>query len=127
MNIQNYDGATWIDQVNNKKFFGIYLASGTYFNLSPSTALTNGKAFNPDLNNSGYKSDQYVQLITDGATETDPAKLKDTYSQMNDLLLDEAFVFLITISPPNYLAAANVMGVQWTAHESPWYVNTWLA
>ena len=127
MNIQNYDGATWIDQVNNKKYFGIYMASGTYFNLSPSTALTNGKAFNPDLNNSGYKTDQYVQLITDGATETDPARLKDTYSQLNDLLLDEAFVFLITISPPNYLAAANLMGVEWTAHESPWYVNAWLA
>ena len=46
MNIKNYDGATWLDQVNGRKFFGIYMASGTYFNLSPSTAFTNGKAFN---------------------------------------------------------------------------------
>jgi len=127
MNIKNYDGATWLDQVNGRKFFGLYMASGTYFNLSPSTALTNGKAFNPTLNNSAYKSDRYVQLITTGATETDPAKLKDAYSQLNDLLLDEAFVFLITISPPTLLAKSNIQGIAWTAHESPWYVNTWIA
>ena len=104
------------------------MASGTYFNLSPSTAFTNGKAFNPDLNNSGYKSDQYVQLITDGATETDPDKLKTAYSQeLNDLVLDQDFVFLITVSPPLLLAKSNVQGIQWTAHESPWYSDVWLA
>ncbi|HEY1291917.1 MAG TPA: ABC transporter substrate-binding protein [Chloroflexota bacterium] len=127
MNIKQYDGATWIDQVNNRKFNGIYFASGTYFNLSPSTAFTNGKAFNPDLNNSAYKSDKYVSLITTGATETDPAKLKAAYSQLNDLVLDENFVFLITVSPPLMLAKSNVQGIQWTAHESPWYGDVWLA
>jgi len=127
MNIKNYDGATWLDQVNGRKFNGVYFASGTYFNLSPSTAFTNGKAFNPDLNNSAYKTEKYTQLITTGATETDPAKLKDAYAQLNDLVLDESFVFLITISPPTMLAKANVRGIEWTAHESPWYVNTWLA
>jgi len=127
MNIKNFDGATWIDQVNGRKFFGIYMASGTYFNLSPSTALTNGKAFNPTLNNSAFTSDTYVQLITTGATETDPAKIKSAYSQLNDLLLDEAFVFLITISPPTLVAKSNIQSIAWTAHESPWYVNTWIA
>ncbi len=127
MNIRNIDNATWLDQVNGRKFNGIYMASGTYFNLSPSTAFTNGKAFNPDLNNSAFKSDQYVQLITQGATETDPAKLKQVYSQLNDLVLDESFVYLITISPPTYLARTNVQGVHWTAHESLWYADAWLA
>ncbi len=127
MNIQQYDGATWLDQVNNRKFNGIYFASGTYFNLSPSTAFTNGKAFNPDLNNSGFKSDEYVSLITTGATETDPAKLKAAYSELNDLVLDQNFVWLITVSPPLMLAKSNVQGIQWTAHESPWYGDVSLA
>ncbi|HEY3059880.1 MAG TPA: ABC transporter substrate-binding protein [Chloroflexota bacterium] len=127
MNIRNYDGATWLDQVNGRKFNGVYFASGTYFNLSPSTAFTNGKAFNPDLNNSAYKTEKYTQLITIGATETDPAKLRDAYAQLNDLVLDESFVFLITVSPPTMLAKATVQGIEWTAHESPWYVNTWLS
>jgi peptide/nickel transport system substrate-binding protein len=127
MNIKNYDGATWLDQVNGRKFFGIYMASGNYFNLSPSTALTNGKAFNPTLNNSGFTSARYAELITTGATSSDPAKLEDTYSQLNDLLLDEAFVFLITVSPPMLLAKSTIQGIAWTAHESPWYVDTWIA
>jgi peptide/nickel transport system substrate-binding protein len=127
MNIKNLDAGTWIDQVNGRKFNGVYFAAGTYFNLSPSTAFTNGKAFNPDLNNSGFKSDTYVQLITIGATETDPAKLKAAYSQLNDLLLDEVFVFPISIAPPLLLARSNVQGIHWTAHESPWYAETWIA
>jgi peptide/nickel transport system substrate-binding protein len=126
MNIKNLDGATWIDQVNGRKFNGIYFAAGNYFNLSPSTAFTNGKAFNPDLNNSGFKSDTYVQLISTGATESDPTKLKAAYSQLNDLFLDESFAFMVTIAPPLMLARANVQGIQWTAHESPWYSDVWL-
>ena len=91
------------------------------------TAFTNGKAFNPDLNNSAFKSDRYVELIGIGATETDPAKLKQAYGELNDLVLDEAFVFLITVSPPTLLVTSKVQGIAWTAHESPWYVDTWLA
>ena len=37
--------------------------------------------------------------------------------------LDEAFVFLVTISPPTLLAKSNIQGITWTAHESPWYVE----
>ena len=40
MNIRNIDNATWLDQVNGRKFNGMYMASGTYFDLSPSTAFT---------------------------------------------------------------------------------------
>jgi ABC-type transport system substrate-binding protein len=127
MNIKNYDGATWLDQVNGRKFNGAYFASGTYFNLSPSTALTNGKAFNPDLNNSAFSSERYRQLITTGATETDAARIRAAYSELNDLILDESFVFFVTVAPPTLLAKSSVQGIEWTAHESPWYVNTWLA
>jgi peptide/nickel transport system substrate-binding protein len=127
LNIKNLDGATWLDQVNNRKYNGIYFATGTYFNLSPSTALTNGKAFNPSNNNSGYTSEKYAALITAGASETDPAKLKEIYNQLNDILLEDAFVWMVTIAPPTLLARTNVQGVQWTAHESPWYVDTWIA
>ena len=67
------------------------------------------------------------QLIAIGATESDPARLKEAYSQLNDLVLDEAFVHFISVSPPSLLARSNVHGITWTAHESPWYVDTWLA
>ncbi|MBV8087209.1 MAG: ABC transporter substrate-binding protein [Chloroflexi bacterium] len=128
MNLKDMDSATWVDQVNNRKWFGEYFAAVTYVHLSPSTALTNGKAFNPQLNNSGYTSDKYVQLINDAATTTDLNQQKALYSQMNDLLLDESFVaFVAPTTGSSYIATQKVQGISWTAHESPWYVDTWLA
>ncbi len=128
MNLKDMDSATWVDQVNHRKWFGVYFASITYAHLSPSTTLTNGKAFNPQLNNSGYTSDTYVQLISDAAQEQDLAKQRALYSQMNDLLLDESFVgFVAPTTSSSYIANAHVKGIAWTAHESPWYTETWLS
>ncbi len=128
MNIVAYDSATWVDQVNKRKFNGLYFAQTPYCNLSPSTALTNGKGFNPQLNNSGFTSDTYVQLINAAASEKNAARQKTIYAQLNDLLLDESFAIFVTPSPASSLVAAtNVHAIEWTAHESPIYTNTWLA
>ncbi|MBV8083332.1 MAG: ABC transporter substrate-binding protein [Chloroflexi bacterium] len=128
LNIRDLDNATWLDLVNNRKYNGVYFASGTYFNLSPGTALTSGKAFAPSSNNSGFKTDQYVNLVAAATTETDPAKQKQIYSQLNDLILDESFAMLITqATGSTYIARSGVNNLVWTAHESPWYVDTWLA
>ncbi|HEY2596626.1 MAG TPA: ABC transporter substrate-binding protein, partial [Chloroflexota bacterium] len=127
MNLKDMDSATWVDQVNHRKWFGFYWAPVTYVHLSPSTTLINGKAFNPQLNNSGFTSDRYVQLINDASTETDLAKQRALYSQMNDLLLDESFVaFVAPTTSSSYVASARVKGIAWTAHESPWFTETWL-
>jgi peptide/nickel transport system substrate-binding protein len=128
MNLKDMDSATWVDQVNNRKWFGVYWAAVTYAHLSPSTALVNGKAFNPQLNNSAFTSDRYVQLINDAAKEPDVAKQRALYAQMNDLLLDESFVaFVAPTTTSSYVATPDVRGIAWTAHESPWYAETWLA
>ena len=128
MNLLSYDSATWVDQVNNRKFNGLYFSTAPYFNLSPSTAFTNGKGFNPQLNNSAFTSETYVQLINAAAAETDPSKQKAIYSQLNDLMLDESFVLFVSASPASsLLAASSVQGIEWTAHESPVYTSTWLA
>jgi peptide/nickel transport system substrate-binding protein len=128
MNLKDMDGATWVDQVNHRKWFGVYWAPMAYAHLSPSTALINGKAFNPQLNNSGFTSDTYVQLMNEAAQELDVAKQRAFYSQMNDLLLDESFVaFVAPSTAASYIASARVKGIGWTAHESPWYADTWLS
>jgi hypothetical protein len=47
---------------------------------------------------------------------------------MNDLLLDESFVgFVAPTTGSSYIASTRVNGIAWTAHESPWYTETWLA
>jgi ABC-type transport system substrate-binding protein len=66
--------------------------------------------------------------MNDAAMETDLAKQRALYSHMNDLLLDESFVaFVAPTTSSSYIASARVKGIAWTAHESPWYTETWLA
>jgi peptide/nickel transport system substrate-binding protein len=127
MNILTPDNATWLDNVNNRKYKGVYFASGIYFNLSPSTAFSTGKTFNPAGNNSGFSTDTYTNLITSSGSEVDPAKQKALLSQLNDLILDEAFANMVSVFPPQLIARQGVNGITWTAHESPSYEGTWLA
>jgi len=64
-----------------------------------------------------------VELITAGPRETDPAKLKAAYSQLNDLLLDEASSFDHRSRRRTLLAKSNIPGHRMDRHESPWYVT----
>ena len=41
-------------------------------------------------------------------TEPDPAKLKQIYSQINDIVLDECFVIYVTVAPVTHIARPNV-------------------
>jgi hypothetical protein len=61
--------------------------------LEPVTILTRSRTYDPTMNNEGFKSDQDTQLAATGASEADPAKRKQTYSQLNDLPLHEGFSY----------------------------------
>jgi peptide/nickel transport system substrate-binding protein len=125
LNIKTQDVGTWLDQVNNRKYRGLYSGPGAYAHLSPSTCFNSGKASNPIDNNSGYKSDQYTQLINMSASETDPSKQKALYSQLNDLFLDESFVMTIAPVLPIQVAHANVHGMLFSRHEDIMHTDTW--
>jgi peptide/nickel transport system substrate-binding protein len=126
LNIKTQDVGTWLDQVNNRKYHGLYSGPGAYAHLSPSTCLNSGKASNPADNNSGYQSAEYTQLVNDSASEVDPAKQTAIYSQLNDLFLDESFVMTLAPVLPVQVARANVHGMVYSHHEDVLHTDTWL-
>ena len=63
------------------------------------TQFTSGSTTNYRGNNGGYLSDDYTKLVTSAATEPDATKRAALYSQLNDFLLDEAFVFPDGVAP----------------------------
>ena len=80
-------------------------------------------------NNEGYKNERYAQLIADGAAEPDPAKRKPIYSQLNDILLDDAFVMVIAPYPPRLVTTAAVHDVV-TSNSQPanfTFIDTWMS
>jgi peptide/nickel transport system substrate-binding protein len=124
--IKQVDSAAIFDAINNRAYPGMYAITTARANLAPGITILSTQGFNPDQNNEGFSSDAYRQLATGMATETDPQKQKQLYSQMNDLLVDEAFTVAIASASPRMLLKSNVQGLDYTMHEGFVWTNVWL-
>ncbi|MBV9895745.1 MAG: ABC transporter substrate-binding protein [Chloroflexi bacterium] len=127
LNVRSLELATWVDEAVNRKYKGMYLSNSTFAQLEPSSTLSNGRATDPNSNNSLFQNDAYSKLIAQASAEPDLAKRKAFYSQLNDILLDESFIMVLAGAPPTLVARANVMGIAPSAHDGFYYDNTFLA
>jgi peptide/nickel transport system substrate-binding protein len=123
--IMNLDLATWKDQVNNKKYTGLFVALGGGGQLSPSSLFTTGIAFAPSVNNQGFTSQEYLRLIGALTSELDETKRVPLYAQLNDLLLDESFDMPLATAPARLVTSGAVHDVGYTVGQ-PLYTNAWL-
>jgi peptide/nickel transport system substrate-binding protein len=123
VNIVKLDMAAWSDQVNGNKFAGLYVA-GANLALSPGTIFSVSRPIGPVNNNEGFESEHYAQLVSDLGTETEPAKQKLIYSQLNDILLDESFFNFLS---PNYfigVASKSIQDVTPNMHGGWYFTDT---
>ena len=127
LNVRSLELATWVDEAVNRKYKGMYLSNSTFAQLEPSSTLSNGRATDPNSNNSLFQNDAYSKLIAQASAEPDLAKRRAFYSQLNDILLDESFIMVLAGAPPTLVARANVMGIAPSAHDGFYYDNTFLA
>ena len=126
LNVKKLEVAVWNDQVLNRKYVGAYATAGTYSQMEPITQFTNSGAFNPNGNNEGFKSDRYSQLVASAAAEPNAASRKQHYSQLNDLLLDEAFVTPMSGAPTRWVTRSTVHDIGFTLHEACVWSNAWI-
>ncbi|MBV9582979.1 MAG: ABC transporter substrate-binding protein [Chloroflexi bacterium] len=126
LNIRVLESAAWLDQVNNRKYVGSYWSGASYGQLSPGTTFGGTKAWDPNNNNEGFKSDAYSQLVTAAGSETDPANQQQIYAQLNTLILDESFAPIVASSPGIMMTTAKVHGMGPTSHASFSFTNAWL-
>jgi peptide/nickel transport system substrate-binding protein len=107
--------------------FGLYFASDPWSNLEPVTQFTSGSTTNYRGNNGGYLDPKYSQLVQAAATEPNADKRKQLYSQLNDFLLDAAFVFPLASRQTRSIARANVHGVGHRRNEMYTFHSAWLS
>jgi peptide/nickel transport system substrate-binding protein len=124
MNIVTMDLAPWLDNVNNRKYHGMYYSPASIA-ASVGTELTTSKVWQVGNNNSGFDSPTYQQLATATTTETDPNKLTMLYKQANDLLLDESFGIPLAWRPPSNLTRAAVHATN-NFFGGWWYRDVWM-
>jgi peptide/nickel transport system substrate-binding protein len=127
LTIRQVDSATFFDMINNRKYTGMYAITSARAQLQPGSMLLTGGSTNPAGNNSGFKSDVYSQLLDASTTETDPQKQKQIYSQLNDLLLDEAFNTALASASPRMLLRGDFKGIGYTRHEGFDWTGVWKA
>jgi ABC-type transport system substrate-binding protein len=126
MEIRVLETAAWLDYVNNRRYAGCYWSPASYGQLSPGTTFGGTKAWDPYNNNQGFQSEPYAQLVTAAGSEVDPAKQKQIYSQLNDLILDESFVAIVSSTPQIMVTTAKVHALAPTAHASFRFTDVWL-
>jgi peptide/nickel transport system substrate-binding protein len=125
VNIKSIDLAAWIALVSGHQYGGLYSTAIGSAQLNPIT-LMSGAAYKDPGNNSAFVSPAYTQLLGQVATETDPTKQKQLYSQLNDLLLDEAFVWPIATAPFRVMARASTHNVGFLLHDAIDIRRIWL-
>jgi peptide/nickel transport system substrate-binding protein len=111
LNLVKLDQAAWLDQANNRKYHGFWASTMAVGTGEPVSGLSLGRATDPNSNNEGFKDDRYTQLITSAAAEPDSTKRKALYSQINDILLDESFVMVVSTYPPKIVASAKARDI----------------
>jgi peptide/nickel transport system substrate-binding protein len=124
MNIQTMDLAPWLDNVNNRKYQGVYYSPASIA-ASVGSELTTSKVWQAGNNNSGFDSPEYQQLTVASSTETDADKLKTIYKQVNDLMLDESFALPLAWRPPSNLTRAAVHATN-NFFGGWWYRDVWI-
>jgi ABC-type transport system substrate-binding protein len=77
-------------------------------------------------NNTGYTSEAYTRIVAETARETDPARQKQLYAEFNDVLLDDAWIAIVSPAVVSYLAAARVRDLKPNWHNSLALTDAWL-
>jgi peptide/nickel transport system substrate-binding protein len=93
----------------------------------PATLFMIGSYYRVNTNASGYKNDRYEQLVKAVGSEADPSKRKQIFSDLNDLLLDESFVAIVSSQTVSVLAQVAVNGVTHSMHEAVIWTDAWKA
>ena len=79
--------------------------------------------YSPVLSFSGFTSETLVQLASDLQHEVDPARLPQVYVKWSDYVLDQAWASAVATSPPTFVMAPRVNGLELTQLEMLDYTN----
>jgi peptide/nickel transport system substrate-binding protein len=127
LNIKTYEPGTYINQINNRRYQGIYVGNTAYASMQPITCIANSRHLDSTGNsNSGFTSDKYRELHAAASVEPDLAKRKQLYGQITDLILDESFTMPIASVPNRMVTRAAVQNVQGSRHGSILYNEAWI-
>jgi len=118
LNIKNVEPAVWVDVLINKKpdYTGLWAGSDQIAQLAPSTLFQLSPGWRLENNHSAFKHDMWTSLVNASLSETDSAKQKQLYAQLNDFILDQSFTVPLATYPYTFIMRGNVKDVVFLLH-----------
>jgi peptide/nickel transport system substrate-binding protein len=129
LNVKNLEQAVWLDVVINKKpdYTGFWGSSDTFANVSPGSLFALSPGWRLNNNHSNFTDDAYTELVGRVSTETDPAKQKQAFADINEYILDQSFTMPISTNPITLLTTPKVKDIAFLMHIGALsFTNTWL-
>jgi len=124
------DQAAYLDVVKNWRYSGFWLGGGSFCQLDPGTSFTKSRALSVTGNSSAFTAPANaaaVELVGRATTEVDPAKRKQIYSDLNDMLLTETYIYVMSPSLNRLITTTKVHGVVPTLHSAQKWWEVYLA
>jgi peptide/nickel transport system substrate-binding protein len=129
-NLKPQDPPTFTQQGLGEKppYNGMRLSAGAYGQLfEASSEFSLSRTMGYASNGAGFYDDNFKTLVTTAATEPDATKRKALYSQINDFLLDAAYVDVISAYSNIMAMGANVRGLRFEPSTFVTVREMWLA
>ena len=103
------------------------MSAGSNANLTDSTTRLISKRFwIPDINQNftGLDDPEYTRLVAAAASEPDATQRRELYGQIEDSILDQSAVMVLSLFPRAAMARSNVQGLTLVPKAS--YPTVWL-
>jgi peptide/nickel transport system substrate-binding protein len=129
-NLKPQDPPTFTAQGQGEKptFNGMRLSAGAYGQLyEAASEFALSRTMGYAGNQAGFYDDNFKAMAISAGTEPDPAKRKQLYSQLNDFLLDVAYVQVISAYSNIMALGANVRGMRFEPSTFVTVREMWLA
>jgi peptide/nickel transport system substrate-binding protein len=120
------DAATWLDQANNVRYTGMWASGDNYANLHPGSLFAVSPGWRVYPNNDGFNDPRWAELVAAANTETDPARQKQLYADINDYILDQCFTYAVSNNPVWWITTAKFHGLAPTLHQGFLWTDAWL-
>jgi len=130
LQLKPQDAASYLDVVNNWRYNGFWLGGGSFTQLNPATGFTKSRALSPSGNSSAFTAPANaaaVELVSRATSEPDPEKRKQIYVDLSNMLLDEAYIYVMSPTLNRVITTSKVQNVQPTLHSSQKWWEAWFA
>jgi peptide/nickel transport system substrate-binding protein len=130
LSLKPQDTASYLNLVNNWNYNGFWLGGGSFAQLDPATGFVKSRALSVTGNSSAFTTPANaaaVDLVGRATSEADLAKRKQLYSDLNDMLLQEAYIITMSPTTNRLMTTAKVKGLSSTLHSAQKWWEVWLA